>query len=689
MSTRPSDWSPLTGGDPCPGDPSAWDAIVEFWAQRSRDIDGYREKLYQHTSVDAEGKTFGRLEGTFSDGAGMASLISYEFEKASDAARSWQRKLEDMQSRADEALRKAKAAKTAKDDAQIKADGLKADAAKDKSPDPIIAVKLHGLFGGGGLEGEIADAQADIEAAQKVVDDIRGEYARESASAIGGYELASVAGIYAQPSNKSLGGNPFSSSDEVRGHLWDFDPFMLSQAFGNARQNPESFPKLLDLLSEMTPQEMKSYFSAHQEDALFAVNPAEGDATQNAVLVQKWWNAELRFDKNGKYISSTDKKPDVYGLMSEEQRQTLMEYAPGFVGNMQGVAYSHRSMANINLLKMVSTDSTDRKGSPYEVKATVAENVGNTAHQILAKQRDLQGKHPEIDVQIPTMEFSTISGDEDSWNDIKAAASVGNLDSAGNVSYIAHGINTNPEGSFENHVDGAEGLYRQMRNQGVSNHATVAWMNYEAPKGPPNAAVWSNDKAHEGGHRFAQDIDTLNTVRGGKDNIRVNAVGHSYGTDVVFSALTEMKTKVDSASMLASAGLDKDQVEKVRNGEISLALEDNPYQVGSKNFYYSEASKDWVYEIGRSPWSKDIPAHVPGATEFSAETDPSGKYEDVDGHDLFMAEGGNKQGFLSNTTARRDLAYIVGGEENRITHESPVAQRYSPYGNFYYPAGVK
>lgn len=61
----------------------------------------------------------------------------------------------------------------------------------------------------------------------------------------------------------------------------------------------------------------------------------------------------------------------------------------------------------------------------------------------------------------------------------------------------------------------------------------------------------------------------------------------------------------------------------------------------------------------------------------------------MDGHALFITEGGKEQGFLSNTTVRRDLAYIVGGEENRITHESPVAQLYSPYGNFYYPAGVK
>lgn len=189
MSTRPSDWSPLTGGDPCPGDPDAWDAVADFWSQRSVDIDGYREKLNQHTSIDAEGNTFGRLEGTFSDGAVMASLISYEFEKAADAARSWQRKLEDMQSRADDALAKAKDAKTAQDDAKVKMDGLKAEAAKDDSPDPIISVKLHGLFGGGGLEGEIADAKADIEAAQKTVDDIRDEYARESGVAVGGYEV--------------------------------------------------------------------------------------------------------------------------------------------------------------------------------------------------------------------------------------------------------------------------------------------------------------------------------------------------------------------------------------------------------------------------------------------------------------------------------------------------------------------
>lgn len=658
MSTRPSDWSPLTGGDPCPGDPSAWDAIVEFWAQRSVDIDGYREKLYQHTSIDAEGKTFGRLERTFSDGAGMASLISYEFEKASDAARSWQRKLEDMQSRADEALRKAKAAKAAKDDAQIKADGLKADAAKDKSPDPIIAVKLHGLFGGGGLEGEIADAQADIEAAQKVVDDIRGEYARESASAIGGYELASVEGIYAQPSNKSFGGNPFSSSDEVRGHVWEFDPFMLSQAFGNARQNPESFPKLLDLLSEMTPQEMKSYFSAHPEDAVFATNPMGGDNVQRAKDMQKWWNAKApTVDKEGRITDSKDAQKSDYGMLSEDQRLALMKYAPGFVGNAQGVQYAYRSEANLNLLSVLSSDSDDSRGIPLSLDSVnIPSGVRETAKNALDHYEALRSEG--LDSQIVTFEVTTSPHDSNSWDDVKAAISVGNLDEAESVSYLTHGIDTNAQESLDGHMEATQSLYNEeerlfkdnrKENEPITKHAAVAWMNYEAPEGPldRDLTVLDNDKAYAGGHRYAQDLDTLNTLRG-EQNIRLNTVAHSYGTDTTFAGMTEMKTSVDSAVFLGSAGLPQELVKAVNSGQQHLAAD-------LKNIAYTHASEDGIAPWGYSKgWKKEHPDALVGATEINSDGGygRSGQYfQDTDGHSLYAEK--DLEGYLKDGTASR------------------------------------
>lgn len=222
-----------------------------------------------------------------------------------------------------------------------------------------------------------------------MVDGIRDEYARESAAAIDGYGLASVAGIYAQASNKSLGGNPFSSSNEVRGHLWDFDPGLLSQAFETARQKPESFPKLLDLLSEMTPEEMKSYFSAHPEDAVFATNPIGGDNVQRAKDIQKWWNAKApTIDNEGRITGSKDAQKSGYGMLSEEQRLALMKYAPGFVGNAQGVQYAYRSEANVNLLSVLSSDPGDSRGIPLSLDV-LCSILGVLAWRTRSRQSDV------------------------------------------------------------------------------------------------------------------------------------------------------------------------------------------------------------------------------------------------------------------------------------------------------------
>ncbi len=655
MSTRPSDWSPLTGGDPCPGDPGAWDAVKDFWAQRSADIDGYREKLNQHTSIDGEGNSIRRLESAFSDGASMASLISYEFEKAADAARSWQRKLEDMQSRADEALRKAQAAKTAQDDAQTKIDGLKAEAAKDKSPDPIISVKIHGLFGGGGLEGEIADAQADIEAAQKVVDGIRDEYVRESASAVDGYELASVEGIYAQASNKSLGGNPFSSSDEVFSGFSEFDAVALSKAFSEAKQSEKNMPALLNMLSEMTAEQIQTYFIAHPENAVFATNPMGGDNVQRAKDVQKWWNAkEPTMDKEGRITGSADAQQSGYGMLSEDQRLALMKYAPGFVGNAQGVQYAYRSEANVNLLSVLSSGPDDSRGIPLSLEGLwISQGVRDTAKNALDHYEDLV-KHG-YPAQIVTFEVNTSRIDENHWDDVKAAISVGNLDEAESISYLTHGIDTNAQESLNGHMDATQSLYNQEtqifdhNGQKGKKHAAVAWMNYEAPEGPLDGdlTVLDNDKAYAGGHRYAQDLDTLNTLRG-EQNIRLNTVAHSYGTDTTFAGMSEMKTSVDSAVFLGSAGLPQELVKAVNSGQQHLAAD-------LKNIAYTHASEDGIAPWGYSKgWKKEHPDALVGATEINSDGGygRSGQYfQDTDGHSLYAEK--DLEGYLKAGTASR------------------------------------
>lgn len=448
MSTRPSDWSPLTGGDPCPGDPGAWDAVKDFWAQRSADIDGYREKLNQHTSIDGEGNSIRRLESAFSDGASMASLISYEFEKASDAARSWQRKLEDMQSRADEALRKAQAAKTAQDDAQTKIDGLKAEAAKDDSPDPIIAVKLHGLFGGGGLEGEIADAKADIEAAQKTVDGIRDEYVRESGVAVGGYELSSVEGIYKDFPR----GNPFSKPFDIVDSLGVEDTQYLRMLESKASGNPDALKKYLDALGDLSTNELSEYFASHPDSAKYPLS-VSGETVDNTLVVKAWW-----------------------GRLNKDQRATLIEVAPGIIGNLNGVTYDARDKANRWLLKRAMADSNLRPETQTLLDDLLKSSIGK------------DGEPPRYITSLDLSNLKTENEDNYSYNDVLASISLESLDDADKVSIIVPGMTNNVSSMSDLTIAGLN-MYNEQRfavhdhGEGNQQIAVNLWIGYETPPG--------------------------------------------------------------------------------------------------------------------------------------------------------------------------------------------------------------
>ncbi|MFW0182547.1 hypothetical protein ACN082_03430 [Rothia sp. CCM 9417] len=102
-----------------------------------------------------------------------------------------------MQERADAALKLAQDAQTAKNDAQDKIARLEEEAAKDESPNPIIALTIHGWTGHGGLRGDIADADATIANTQRIVDDIRDEYFTKASEIIEQYSIAdSVDALY-------------------------------------------------------------------------------------------------------------------------------------------------------------------------------------------------------------------------------------------------------------------------------------------------------------------------------------------------------------------------------------------------------------------------------------------------------------------------------------------------------------
>lgn len=376
---------------------------------------------------------------------------------------------------------------------------------------------------------------------------------------------------------------------------------------------------------------------------------------KRAESMQKWWNSDYpQYDEDGNLMAPADILSAGHGMLSEQQRQALIKYAPGFVGNAQGIQYFYRSEANVNLLRAISSDSQDNAQSSLEIEGVyIPQGVRDTAKSILEHYDSL--KDEGLDAQIITFEVKTWKGDKNHWDDVKAAVAIGDLDQADSITYLTHGIDTNAQESLEGHMDATISLYNQetqifdQNNQKGKKHAAVAWMNYEAPEGPSDGdlSVLDNDKAIAGGHRYAQDLDTLNTLRG-EQNIRLNNVSHSYGTDTTFAGMAEMQTQVDSAVFLGSAGLPQDLVEAVNEGQQPLA-------VTPRDIAYTHASEDMIAPLGYAKWwKKENPSALEGATEISSEGGygRSGQYfQDTDGHALFNEDG--LEGYLKEGTSSR------------------------------------
>ncbi|MEU6563344.1 alpha/beta hydrolase [Nocardia nova] len=161
-----------------------------------------------------------------------------------------------------------------------------------------------------------------------------------------------------------------------------------------------------------------------------------------------------------------------------------------------------------------------------------------------------------------------------------AAVSVGNPDTAQNVSVTAPGLNTSVHGSLEGMANEAQNLrdtatseLRNLPNGDPRKHqsvATIAWIGGDLPQTgaldksdtylkpetyPGLVNVATDDMAKEGAHSLAGFYDGLGASHDG--DMHLTAVGHSYGSLMTGLALQEPGTHpVDDLVVYGSPGLD-------------------------------------------------------------------------------------------------------------------------------------
>lgn len=668
VGVRPFDWSPLTGGDPCPGSPEAYASVAEHWGTRAGDATVAAGKLGTIVTNDAESLRVWRIEKVASEGKAVLEEMSRTFTTAQELLLGWKQDLEGMQERADEALRKAKAAEQLAVDARQEIGALGAFAAQVKeNEEPNLARKIF-------LEEEFSAAHTRIAEAQRVVDEVRSEYGTKSADAVAKYQLA-VAGLWSVDTGSAGGGLFGSSMQSIRdilvGGLSEQQMRDLEQAAAHAGDGPAEYEAYLKLLSDLDARSLEEFFGTHPN---LARNPlaSTGDVVWETTYTRQWW----------------ENLPDNF-------KEALITYAPGLVSNLNGVSYKERDKASRKLIDDLLADpdiSQEHKDDLQEIKKAAEGKKGEERYIL----------------------FLDIShmGDKDGTreNDFLTAIAVGDVDEATSTTVMVPGMDNNVGRSVGSLTQNAWDMY--MTQDGIKKKdervAVIAYLGYDTPdlmrsldrpldlsmevydplpesyeRPYPLQSVLEPDLARKGGQQLADFYDALNVTKSSNRDIpafglattdkyndpHISLNTHSYGTTTTAEALSLSQTAVNNVGFYGSAGLTQEAVDAANAGLWRIERDQNNQQ----ELWYVHSPDDLLAPTGASAAGRQLPGDITFAQELQdiAVIDSNGTYyEDVDYHPV--STSGSQQGYWSADA----YTQYQGAQHSLGSHGDPSGARY-------------
>jgi hypothetical protein len=381
--------------------------------------------------------------------------------------------------------------------------------------------------------------------------------------------------------------------------------------------------RLLQQLSLLSATGIGDYVQAHPEAVagLLANPPAALDVTT-------WWKA-----------------------LDLQQRTALRSGTPQLVGNLDGVPFSARDLANRSVLS----------STMKELEATIE---GGTAGRTVIENSKQQLKMLKsiatalgTDESQPRRTLMTL----DVAGQGRAAIILGDLRTADYVSYLVPGMFFTIENQMGDWVDAAARLYEEQLSwlelfsaQGPDaapapqdkTVATVAWIGYHTPN---LTNVGGIDNAWEGRDALAGAIQGLKSIRSG-DEPYVTVIAHSYGSTAALMALSEYDFEIDALAMVGSPGSSAKSVDELN--------------VRGGNVYVGEAAWDPI--PNSSYFGSD-----PGAESYGAKPMGVGGGLDIITHEVLLASTGHNEYFGAGTESMRNFALIGIGKGQFVTDGTP------------------
>ncbi|WZH38162.1 MAG: alpha/beta hydrolase [Microbacterium enclense] len=344
----------------------------------------------------------------------------------------------------------------------------------------------------------------------------------------------------------------------------------------------------------------------------------------------------------------------------------LITGASLIIGNLEGVAYKSRDLANRTTL----THEIDEARTAIEAEVNRADpawgpeyGVGGGKEARLKHLRErldnLSNIQRALDSpsEAPDRQLIMLTDDRPPL----AAISIGDLDQASTITYAVPGMG-NTSRDMTGWTRAAQNISDEQSHAAAAhNQAVVAWMGYKTPPVPLSEGgieVMGNEYAEAGAHNLSRALLGFTATR--TDDPRLSVVGHSYGTTTASIALTLPETpRVDAYVALGSAGLP---------ASIESASEINAdaiYAGQARNmipFVEDGRGDQWAW-VGRT--SPDHPID-PSADSFGAQTfgtDGDNGMHPVTDHNVLVAPG-EGWGYLDlGTESLLNTALATGGQQ--------------------------
>ncbi|MBM7476226.1 alpha/beta hydrolase [Curtobacterium herbarum] len=306
------------------------------------------------------------------------------------------------------------------------------------------------------------------------------------------------------------------------------------------------------------------------------------------------------------------------------------------IANLDGVPAAARDIASRAVLQ-AALGNPERVyrmlGLPYTYGAVTVDEFRQQVAALWKGVRRADRLAQGLDA--PTAAVAQVVGFGASDGALVAAVSLGDLDTASNVTVNVPGATTTLD-STDGQVRAAKDLaHAAARLAPASSFAVVSWIGYRAPE---LVEVPAQRRAIVGGAALASFLDGVHDSRDGNAPGRLTVLGHSYGSAVAVEAAAQTRYRIDAV---------------VTYGSVGFTDDTRPEHLNVGAVFATEGDRDHTARLGRI--GRTDPRDLPGVHVFSAEAGPG--TEAVTGHDMYPSTG---VGYLSpDATAQRHIAEII------------------------------